>query len=271
MGTALTLAQKKDKISDLLNSKVGEMAKVMPAEMTPERLTRIALTAHLKDPKLFECTPASLLEALMTCSELGLEPDGQKAHLIPFGNRVTFIPNYKGLIELAHNSGEIAGISAAAVYENDTFSYSLGTDPHINHIPVLSARGKLIAAYAVAHYKDTGLREQFTVLLAEDIAKIKAVSKSSTKPDSPWVKWPDQMWIKSAIKRLTKTLPSAPGKLKRAVALDNEANFDIDITQPDPNALANSVRTVEDPPEGQGQEGQTAAATQQEAEGIAAE
>ena len=66
----------------------GEIKKALPAVMTPERFSRIVLSALSTNPKLAETTPQSFLGAMMTAAQLGVEPNtplGQ-AYLIPFWN-----------------------------------------------------------------------------------------------------------------------------------------------------------------------------------------
>ena len=94
----------------------GEIKKALPAVMTPERFTRIVLSALSTNPKLGQTTPQSFLAAMMTAAQLGMEPNtplGQ-AYLIPFYNNKThcsecqFQLGYKGLIDLAYRSGEVS-------------------------------------------------------------------------------------------------------------------------------------------------------------------
>lgn len=66
----------------------GEIRKALPSVLTPERFTRITLSALSSNPRLQECTPQSFLGAMMTAAQLGVEPNtplGQ-AYLIPFKN-----------------------------------------------------------------------------------------------------------------------------------------------------------------------------------------
>ena len=68
-----------------------EIAKAPPSVITPERFTRITLSALSTNPKLAATTPQSFLGAMMTAAQLGLEPNtplGQ-AYLIPFRNHGT--------------------------------------------------------------------------------------------------------------------------------------------------------------------------------------
>ena len=88
----------------------------LPAVMTPERFTRITLSALSTSPKLQSCTPPSFLGAMMTAAQLGVEPNtplGQ-AYLIPYwskkvgANECQFQLGYKGLIDLAYRSGDVS-------------------------------------------------------------------------------------------------------------------------------------------------------------------
>ena len=103
----------------------------LPKHMTADRQIRVALTALNKTPKLKQCTSASFVDCLMTCSELGLEPNGRHAHLIPYGDKCTLIIDYKGLVLLAHQSGVVRDITTNVVYEGDLFDYS--TTDHTPH------------------------------------------------------------------------------------------------------------------------------------------
>ena len=73
-------------IADLIKAMLPEIKKALPDVITPERFTRMALSALNTTPKLRECTQMSFLAALMNAAQLGLEPNtplGQ-AYLIPF-------------------------------------------------------------------------------------------------------------------------------------------------------------------------------------------
>lgn len=115
---------------------------IVPKHMTPERLARITLTAISRTPKLAECTPASIVGAVMNCATLGLEPNliGH-AYLVPFWNGKTgamecqFQIGYKGYIDLIRRTGDVSKIYAETVYENDLFVYIKGEDKRLLHVP----------------------------------------------------------------------------------------------------------------------------------------
>src|SRR3972149_5400698 len=83
------LVEKPKTIIDLINSESfkQQVARALPRHLTPDRFIRVALTTLLRSPKLRQCSQASFFNALLTLSQLGIEPDGRRAHLIPFENR----------------------------------------------------------------------------------------------------------------------------------------------------------------------------------------
>ena len=190
----------------------GEIAKALPQVMTPERFTRIALSAVSNTPKLGSCTPQSFLGAMMNAAQLGLEPNtplGQ-AYLIPFENRkkgVTecqFQIGYKGLIDLAYRSGEVKMIDAQTVYENDEFEYELGMDPVLKHKPARTNRGNPIYFYAT--FKLTNGGQGFQVMSIEDVQE-HAKKYSKTYNNGPWQTNFEEMAKKTVLKKLLKYAP----------------------------------------------------------------
>ena len=182
----------------------------LPSVITPERFTRITLSALSTNPKLAECTPQSFLGAMMTAAQLGLEPNtplGQ-AYLIPFRNHgileCQFQLGYKGLIDLAHRSGEVSTIMAQVVYENDEFSYSFGLEPTLKHVPALSDRGEPKYVYAMFRTKDGGYG--YEVMSVEDV-RAHAMKYSKAYNNGPWQTNFEEMVKKTVLKRVLKYAP----------------------------------------------------------------
>lgn len=191
--------------------------------LTPERFTRIVLTALSSNHQLQECTPPSFLGAMMQAAQLGLEPNtplGQ-AYLIPYRNHgqleCQFQIGYKGLLALFYRSGG-KDLQAHEVHENDTFEYELGLEPKLRHVPALTDRGPVILYYAVYHTKDGG--SGFAVMSMDDIkAHMHQFSKAAGKGFSPWSTNFDEMAKKTVIKKVLKYAPMATDFV-RAVAAD---------------------------------------------------
>lgn len=213
--TAIATGNKPMTIKDYVNKMMPEIRKALPSVMTPERFSRIVLSALSTNQKLQECTPQSFLGAMMTAAQLGMEPNtplGQ-AYLIPRWNgkkqvnECTFQLGYKGLIDLAYRSGQVSTISAHTVYENDEFSFELGLDPKLSHVPVMSDRGKPIAFYAVYKTKDGGYG--FEVMSVEDARQHAQKFSESVKKgySSPWDTNFEEMAKKTVLKKVLKYAP----------------------------------------------------------------
>lgn len=201
----------------LLEANAKQMALAIPKHMDVQRLIRIALTATIKTPKLLDCTQASIVQACLEASQLGLEPDGMTgmAYLVPYKDRCQLIPGYRGLVQLARQSGEISTVQAFVVHEKDQFRYRLGMDPSIDHEPYQGDDdpGKLKAVYAVARFKDNNV--QWEVMYKRDIEAIR--KRSMAANNGPWVTDYEEMAKKSVIRRLCKLLPLSP-QARTAVA-----------------------------------------------------
>jgi recombination protein RecT len=255
-----------DTVRGALERMKPQMALALPKHLTPDRLLRVAITAIQNTPKLLECERTSLYSAIMTCAQLGLEPDGVlgQAYLIPFGNKVQFVAGYKGLISLARNSGDVVSMSAHEVYENDHFDYAFGLNEKLEHIPARKNRGEIIFFYAIARFKDGGYH--WDVMSKEEVDAIKenssgykaAVSWSKNpknkynagKIDSPWVGSFSEMGKKTAIRRISKYLPMS---VQRAMAmsdsLDRGRHVSMDnhgiLTEQKPEQIENNMQTID--------------------------
>jgi recombination protein RecT len=209
-------------VMGLLEQMKSEIARCLPKHLTPERMTRIAMTELRKTPKLQECDPMSFIASIMQASQLGLEPGILgSCYLIPFWNSAigkfecTFMPGYRGFLDLARRSGQIISLVARSVYENDEFSYEFGLKEDIKHKPAMNDKGGLVAVYAIALLKDGG--HQFEVMSKADVEQIRATSKSKDK--GPWVTNYDEMAKKTVLRRLFKWLPCSV-EMQKAVSLD---------------------------------------------------
>ena len=199
------------------------VAAALPAHLRPDRFVRIALTALTKTPRLAECEQASFFECLLTLSQLGLEPDGRLAHLIPFRNNrrgvteCTLIVDYKGLVALAIRSGRIANIHADKICNEDEFLFDRGEIVR-HRIDFKKPRGDAYAYYALVRFKDG--TEQAEVMTMDEIESIRRRSRAAN--DGPWVTDFNEMAKKTVFRRLTKWLELSP-EYRDALEADSDA------------------------------------------------
>lgn len=214
--TAPAQARPIDTVRAALERMTPQLKMALPRHLTPDRLVRVALTAVQNTPKLLECDRTSLYAAIMTCAQLGLEPDGVlgQAYLIPYGDKVQFIPGYKGLISLARNSGEVVSIGAHEVCERDEFRFAFGLREDLHHVPARGDRGEITHFYAIARFRDGG--HHWDVMTREEVDTIRDNSQGYRTAkrfarngviNSPWAQHYVEMGKKTAIRRIAKYLP----------------------------------------------------------------
>ncbi|MGO5082401.1 recombinase RecT [Oscillospiraceae bacterium LCP25S3_E4] len=210
-------------IKDYINLYSKEIAKALPSVLTPERFSRMAMTAITKTPKLAECSPQSFIGSLLTAAQLGLEPNtplGQ-AYLIPFYNgkkrtyECQFQVGYKGMIDLCNRSGEIKNIEAHIVYENDEFEFEYGLDSKLKHKPCMSDKGAPVWVYALYRLNNGGYG--FEVMSVDD-CMAHGEKYSKTFNNSPWQTNPEEMMKKTVLKKVLKYAPVRSDFVKGAVA-----------------------------------------------------
>ena len=199
-------------MQDYIKTMEGEIKKALPSVITPERFTRMVLSAISSNPELGNCTPKSFLGAMMNAAQLGLEPNtplGQ-AYILPYRNKGTleaqFQIGYKGLIDLAYRSGEVEVIQSHVVYENDEFECEYGINTKLSHKPAASNRGNPIKVYAIFRTKSGGYG--FEVMSIEDVKRhAEKYSKAYGSSFSPWKTSFEEMAKKTVLKRVLKYAP----------------------------------------------------------------
>lgn len=226
----------------------GEFKAALPDQIPAARFVRTVITAVQMNPSLLQADRRSLFAACMKAAQDGLLPDGREAALVVYSVQgvptVQYLPMIGGILKAARNSGEIASITAHAVYEKDTFSYVLGDDEAIKHVAYLGedGRGRVIAAYSIIKTKDGGIYR--AILTRSEIDRIKRIAKGawekdgSQKRSSPWYEgdggWFDRQAEKSAAKRCCKFAPTSSDRLASILAND-EDNYDFTPKGPEKN------------------------------------
>lgn len=172
------IATKPKDFPSMLKAFLPEIQRALPKHLDGDRMSRIALTAFRRTPRLADCDPRSVFAAVIQASQLGLEPDTLgRAYLLPYAKNTKvgnvwektwecqFIPGWKGLVDLVSRSGQ-ATIWTGAVYKGDKFEYRLGDNPKCDHIPGdFHGEGELTHVYACGKVKgsDTAISEVWSI------------------------------------------------------------------------------------------------------------
>lgn len=251
-------------LSQLIARQRDQIAAALPKHMDADRLVRIALTQLRQTPRLGDCTPQSVLGALMLASQLGVEPGplGQ-CYLVPFRNNnlgtteCQFILGYKGIIDLAWRSDRLLSIEARDVHAGDAFEYRYGLHPVLDHVPTLNGnRGGVTCYYGLATFKDGG--SYFVVVGQPEIDEHRGRSRAANA--GPWVTDPVAMAKKTVIRMMVPYLPlsaeniaqlSTDEAVVHEIPLDYHQVADAVDDAPEPvaiEAVAEPAPTPEPPP-----------------------
>lgn len=215
-------------VRGMLEQNAAAIADSIPQHVSQKRLARVALSELRTTPKLLDCSPASLVNAITKASQVGLEVGSALGHayLVPYKTECTLIVGYRGLIALARRSGEILSIQAQVVRAGDAFEFEYGLEEKLRHVPSLGERGEITHAYAVAKLKDGGV--QFDVMTKAEVDQIRNRSRASGA--GPWVTDYPEMARKTVVRRLFKYLPVSIEMADALAADDDRDSGEINIT-----------------------------------------
>lgn len=243
-------------LADVIKGQWGKIEAVMPKHLSSERLYQLTISAINHEPKLGQCDVKTLLSCVMKCSALGVEPsavDGLgRAYILPYRNNkrgimeATFILGYKGMIDLARRSGEIASIASRAVYEGDLFEYEFGLDERCKHVPQAVERTpeKLTHVYMVAKFKDGGY--YMDVMTRAEVEAIRKRSKAGSS--GPWVTDYEAMARKTVLRRAFPYLPVSVEAQSAASADETSGGYESVLGAPvvDDSPMDIEPESVED-------------------------
>ncbi|PWI16069.1 recombinase RecT [Streptomyces sp. Act143] len=202
-------------------------------------------------PTLAKCTPASTLQALLTCARFGLVPDGKHAVIKREGTTAVFVPMAQGFIDLMYRSGAVDSVHVGVIREHDEYSYepTAPAPQDFVHRPDLTkskeARGPVVLAYAFAWLKG-GARSQVILLSREDAEEIRdeysaayQQAKAEGRTDTFWHTHFEHMWRKSCVRRLAKVVPMSAELVALVKADDAGEAGEVQVLHaPDPETAA---------------------------------
>lgn len=146
-------------LSRFLDSLKPQLGLALPKHLTPDRMARLALTAFSTSPQLQQCDPKSIAASLMTAGQLGLEPGVNGAgYLVPYGCTCTFVPGWKGLVDLVSRSGR-GTVYTGVIYKDQRYTFTDGArrDLVIHNETELDDQDDITHAYAIGWVKDSSM------------------------------------------------------------------------------------------------------------------
>ena len=182
-----------------IQQRMPAISQMLPAGMDAERFQRVALQAIIKQPDILQCSPESVIAAIVEAAQDGLEPTGARggAHLVKFGNEAVLIRDYRGVIRIIIESGAATRVDAHVVRHGDEFSLDQASPDPVVHRPNIDAEGEARGYYALFWLPDGTKKAEY--MSVGQIEEVRATSRG--KDSMGWTKFFDQMARKTVIKR----------------------------------------------------------------------
>jgi phage RecT family recombinase len=194
-------------LRDFLQARRGEIDKMLPNDISADVFIRAFMTGVALNPEILACSKQSIWNALLRACRDGLLPDGRDAAVVSFKGTAQYLPMYQGMLRNFRRSGQFLSVSAHIVRQGEQFDHFIDQDgEHLYHRPGDDEKAPITRAYARAKTKDGGIF--IAVLSKAEVDKARTMSRT-TRPDSPWNQWYEEMAKKTALRRLSKYLPSA--------------------------------------------------------------
>lgn len=268
------------RVSDIFEHPVfiERISKMAPKHIPgPQMVRGFALTVR-RNPKILECDAQSLIGVFGLCAALGFVPNMPNgfAYLIPRSIRgrmsVDFQIGYRGFLDIAWRSGAVKQIVANAVWPGDEFDYHFGSGSFLRHrLGNVPRAENAEPEYAYMHAMTSFGGDVFWVVTRADVYTRRAASpayreamaaynralKNKTDPMSehayrscPWIAWPAEMWMKTAVRSGFRFLPQSPMASLALSVDDREVDYER-VATIDPEAVEFGVLD-DGPPQGEG-------------------
>lgn len=207
-------------VANELEKSRGRIAAIIPlsASITPARVINVTLDALAREPRLLECEPRTIVRSVLHAAEVGLElgsPLGE-AYIVPFGNKATMMPGYRGFVKLIRATPAVTTVKSIIVREGDEFDVDEGANK-IHHVlgkGTIKNRGAVTHCYSRVEYQ--GGASQFEVMdrVELDAIKTESLRRAKGRP-TPWRTHEDEMFKKCPLRRQAKWLDLTGGPTAR--------------------------------------------------------
>ena len=199
-----------------------QLSAALPKHLTADRMARLAMTAFSTNAALQECSPNSIAGAIMTAGQLGLEPGVNGAgYLIPYKGTCTFVPGWKGLVDLVSRSGR-GTVYTGVIFSDQRYTFTDGArrDLVIHNETDLDDASDITHAFAIGWVKDATM----PIIELWTVGKIKKHRDKYNKVGNRHYSYKDwEMYARKVpLLQVLKYMPASI-ELSNAIAVSNAA------------------------------------------------
>jgi len=206
-----------EQIASVFSRYEGQIGQLVSKQIR-DRFVQIAITVISKERIIKECTQESVMGAFLSAAmyELEILPQFGHCYFVPYRNKykenmreLQFQIGYQGYAVLMIRGGA-KDVFAQQVYEHDIFEVNWADEIPIIHKPLLIGDPGQLAYVWGRIDMGNGIKKYGWMNRAQ-VEKRRDKSRSSKDEKGGvtgiWKEWPDEMWKKTIIRDMRKTVP----------------------------------------------------------------
>ena len=222
------------------------VAGALPKAFNRERFLQNTIAVIGSNDDLLKYNKKNLLACMLKGSYLGLDFANKECYIVPYNGKLEFQTSYKGECKFVkkYSIRPLKDLKAEVVRVNDEFEYGIKDNkPYLDFKPLPFNDGDVVGAFAIAYFEDGGIL--YEVMNMTEIKKVRNVSRAASSNKSPWQTFPEEMYKKTVLRRLTKQIETDFDSIEQREAWD--AGSGVDFTnKPEPTEVHNPFKQKEE-------------------------
>ena len=211
------------KFSQQFMGTTPQIVQLLPRDVPLDQFQAGLWMEFTTTPLLQKCTPMSLIKATVKAAMKGHVP-GRDCFFIPFKNKevleAAMVEYYQGIVRALDRTGRVEWAKAEPVYARDHFLCDELAERYEFQRHIDGERGKLRCYFSAVKLKGAE-KPLVRVCTVEEVEKVR--SKAPGREQDPWLKWPEEMGKKTALKKHAKYLQLVPDEEEPIPAVNHSA------------------------------------------------
>lgn len=224
----------KSSFSLALTDTLNEHKEALPKDLNVARFVQngVALMNSNKDLQEYarQNGTAQIMAGMIRAAYLGLDFMNKEAHLVKYGNDLSFTPDYRGVEKLVkkYSQRPAKDVFAKLVRQGDEFSEGVvNNEPCVNFTPIPFNNAPIVGAFAVVLFKDGGV--QVDSMSLEELENTRNSSKAKNGP--AWTRFTGEMYKKTVLHRLCKHITLDFESVEQQNAFYEESEIETDMKE----------------------------------------
>ncbi len=213
-----------------LDKQLTDVKDALPDNFNKARFVQnsLALMQTEKGKELMGKYGNQVVGGLLKGAFLGLDFLNKECYLVPFGNELNFMVDYRGAKKLAkkYSIRPITEISAEVVRADDEIDYWVeNSKPQFKFKPKLNSKTDVVGAFAYVLYDDGNTLFEYMTLEELEMTR----SKSKAKNYGAWKDYTNEMYKKVVLHRLCKGIEIEFDSPQQREIFDDDMAIETDV------------------------------------------